>query len=397
MARSPSDEELGTSTLEFAKPLDEEGRKAIADYAYQVDRQIRNVWFRDGRMVVSTRDGAEIAAETRTLIATWADKLAAEPQVLEARPVRERTGARQAGGKPLAELRRGGLWMDEGPGLVALGGEALAFRRALDAYLRTRALARGAVEHDYPPLIELSALVESDYIGNFPQHIFFLSEIHRDPAALETLQAQKAEAAKDPSRVDDALTTSALAVSPTICYHCFRLHRGETLEGASRLFTAVGRCGRKEPFVGPEDRLQLFTMREVIAFGSEQDVEAERKHWMDVAWALVTALDLTARIVVAFDPFFVFASKLKAYQKLLKTKYELQVRLPEEDRWCAVASFNHHGAALTRAFQIKGPTATPLQSGCIGFGYERLLVATVAQRGLAWSELGAALQVREAA
>jgi seryl-tRNA synthetase len=129
----------------------------------------------------------------------------------------------------------------------------------------------------------------------------------------------------------------------------------------------------------------------VIMFGSASEVEDERQRWMEIAWDLVTALDLTARFVVAFDPFFAQAAKLKAYQQLLKAKYELQVKLPEEDRWCAVGSFNAHGTSLTRAFNVKGPTETPLQSGCVGFGYERLLVAAVAQRGPAWGALGAAL------
>jgi seryl-tRNA synthetase len=374
------DHDYGTSSLEFGARLDEENRKAIAQYAYQVDRSIRDIEFRDERMVVRTRDGAALDGKMRRLILGWADKLTEESPSLETHVLRERTAARLVGGTPLHDFQRSGLLMRQGPGLVGWRGEALAFRRALDATLRAEALARGAVEHEYPPLLELEALAESGYIGNFPQHVFFLSEVDRDAGAVERVRAATASVAKDPAHVDDALTTSPLVMSPTICYHCFRLHRGQTLSTPSALFTALGQCGRKEPFVGPDDRLQLFTMREIIAFGTSKEVDAERHHWMDFAWNLVTRLELTARIVAAFDPFFGSANKLKTYQRLLKAKYELQVKLPEEERWCAVASFNHHGTSLTRAFRMKRGT-TPLQSGCVGFGYERFVVSVVAQRG----------------
>jgi seryl-tRNA synthetase len=384
------DQDFGTSTLEFGARLDEENRKAIAQYAYQVERRIRDIRFRDERMVVRMRDGAALDGDMRKLILGWADKLAAESPSFETHVLRERTAARLVGGTPLRDFHRSGLLMQQGPGLVGWRGEALAFRRALDATLRTEAIARGAVEHEYPPLLELEALAESGYIGNFPQHVFFLSEVDRDAEAVERVRAATGSVAKAPENVDRALTTSPLVMSPTICYHCFRLHRGQTLSATQGLFTAVGQCGRKEPFVGPDDRLQLFTMREIIAFGSAKEVDAERNHWMDFAWNLVTRLELTARIVAAFDPFFVFANKLKAYQRLLKAKYELQVKLPEEERWCAVASFNHHGTALTRAFRMKRGSA-PLQSGCVGFGYERFVVSVVAQRGPVLPELEAAL------
>ena len=379
------------SSLTFEAPLDEEYRKALAQYAYQLDRRIRDVSFRDGRLVLRTRDGAPLGDEVRQSLQLWAGKLVAESPDLGGRVLRERTASALAAGAPLAELRRSGLMMEEGMGLVGLRGGALSFRDALDAHLRKQALAAGAIEHEYPPVLGLDALVQSGYVGNFPQHVLFLSEMDREGASVARVQGATAADAADPSRLDRALSTSTLVLSPTICYHCFRVHRGHSLPDGGRLFTAVGKCGRKEPFVGPADRLQLFTMREVIAFGTAREVEAERQRWMELAWKLVTRLDLTARLVTAVDPFFGFTNKKKVYQSLAKAKYELQVRLPEEERWCAVASFNHHGASLTRAFQITSASPSPLQSGCVGFGYERFIVAAVAQRGLAFDELVAAL------
>jgi seryl-tRNA synthetase len=385
------DNERSASSLDFRSPLDEENRKSIAQYAYQIDRTIRDVWFREGRMIVRTRDGAPLGTEIRTAILSWAEKLASESPDLGTRVMRERRASATVGGTPLADLRRSGLMMEEGPGLVGLRGAALSFRRVLDESIRRHALERRAVEHEYPPLLELETLAQSAYLGNFPQHVFFLSETDRDAASVEVVRRAKVVALADPSFIDRALTTSSLVVSPTICFHCFRVHRGQVLPRGPHLFTALGQCGRKEPFVGPADRLQLFTMREIISFGAADQVESERQHWMDFAWELTTRLDLTARIVIAFDPFFVFTNKKKIYQRLTKAKYELQIRLPEEERWCAVASFNHHEATLTRAFGIRVEEGTPLQSGCVGFGYERLIVAVAAQRGLTFAALEAVL------
>jgi len=68
-------------------------------------------------------------------------------------------------------------------------------------------------------------------------------------------------------------------------------------------------------------------------------------------------------------------------QQLQPLKYEL--RLPSaEGRTVAAASFNHHQDHFGKAFSIRQQNGDAAHSGCVAFGWERWVIAFVAQHGL---------------
>jgi seryl-tRNA synthetase len=68
-------------------------------------------------------------------------------------------------------------------------------------------------------------------------------------------------------------------------------------------------------------------------------------------------------------------------QQLQPLKYELRLA-SAEGRTVAAASFNHHQDHFGKAFSIRQQNGDTAHSGCVAFGWERWVIAFVAQHGL---------------
>ena len=63
-------------------------------------------------------------------------------------------------------------------------------------------------------------------------------------------------------------------------------------------------------------------------------------------------------------------------------KYEVQALLPYKAKTLAIGSFNFHQDLFGRALNISDATGEFANTGCAGFGLERLALAFLAQHGL---------------
>jgi seryl-tRNA synthetase len=149
------------------------------------------------------------------------------------------------------------------------------------------------------------------------------------------------------------------------------------------MVTACGRCYRNEnDDAHPVERLRAFTMREIIGIGTESFVESMRRDLMDRVGKWVVELELDGFIETASDPFFTNEARgRRLMQQLQPLKYELQLRVSGDGRTVAAASFNHHRDHFTKAFSIRLENGEPANSGCVAFGWERWIIAFVAQHG----------------
>jgi seryl-tRNA synthetase len=85
---------------------------------------------------------------------------------------------------------------------------------------------------------------------------------------------------------------------------------------------------------------------------------------------------------VASDPFFGRGGRLmRASQRELELKFEIEVPIFGAEAPTAVASFNYHQDHFTRAFGIEGPDGAEAHSACLGFGLERIAIALFRQHG----------------
>jgi acyl carrier protein len=242
-------------------------------------------------------------------------------------------------------------WNAEGG--VELRGSALALARHLDSVVAGWARELGAVEEVFSDAIALESLERAGFIEAFPQKLVCLEE-------------------------DDDF-----ARPPALCYHHYPHLASRVVDEPGSIVTVAGRCYRnEEDRAHPLERLREFTMREIVAVGSESFVETLRRDLIDRVSRWIAGLDLDGFIEVASDPFFTRATRgRKLMQQLQPLKYELRLA-SGEGRTIAAASFNHHREHFGKAFSIGQQNGNAAHSGCVAFGWERWVIAFVAQHGL---------------
>ncbi|MFD0697455.1 amino acid--ACP ligase [Paenibacillus sp. GCM10027628] len=224
----------------------------------------------------------------------------------------------------------------------------------------------------YPSLIPLNSLEKCSYIPYFPQNIHLVSEFPHQMEALERV--------KETSDLQGNARLSPYALSPAVCFHCYEELSGRRLSEPV-LLTARGLCFRHEAAwrLG-KHRLNEFSMREVVIFGSGEYVESIRMKLMNDVWNLFVDLGLTGKIETASDPFYFSEDAAKSQHQLMaNTKYELVVALGDEN--FSIASFNHVGDSLCKPFDVCDSGNKPLNSGCVAFGIDRWAYALLKTYG----------------
>lgn len=264
-------------------------------------------------------------------------------------------------------------------GIYVYKGNLLALIRNLDMQVKAISSIFSAQEIDVPTMVPLEGLKKSGYLTSFPQHVFcaneFVPDLENISSLIGHIKSNKLTSLKS------FLKDPSLILSPTVCYHCFESLRGTLIE-ENVTYTALSKCHRHEfkTCVGLE-RLQTFTMREIIFYGDPDYVSEGLKKVIDETIVLIKRLNLKARIISASDPFFAIdASKKRTYQSMMKLKYELQVYLPYADKWISAGSFNNHLETLVKPFEISSEKVG-FSSGCVGYGFERFALGVIAQRG----------------
>jgi hypothetical protein len=255
-------------------------------------------------------------------------------------------------------LERG--WISvSAPGLIRCAGPFAALCSFFDAEFAALARRRGARPHVYPGMVSRRLLERFDYFTSFPGVVTSAGDDHVLP--------------------------------PAVCYQTYEHLADHELEDHPYRVTAAGRCSRFEGarLTGSPECLWDFTMRELVFFGSEAEVTAERRALMRSVPGLLRKLGMTGTLAPATDPFFLGESRGKLLlQKLKELKHELRapIRIGAD---LAIASFNQHEDFFTRRMNIRLANGVPAHSGCAAFGIERWSFAFVCQNGLdisAWPD-----------
>jgi seryl-tRNA synthetase len=380
-------------------PLNDEARKSVLETIYYVDARITKAIFVKNRIVmnVSHADAPSRSDFSEKVIRLC--RKTSQSFVRVTSPVEfEHCGGGKCSDDPHEELLRTRQFIETGVGIAVYRGNLLRLMRGLDAVFRDFALRLGADEQEYPTTLPVQTLADSGYLEGFPQHAIFVTTARPDLEVIENLT----DISKRPL-VGDALMLPhgtlehpRQLLAPTVCHHCFESLRGRVLEPHEPLLiTALGRCHRHEyRTTRGLERLQTFTMRELIFCGTEGGVAARRDLITEFACETLAGLDLTLRLVNATDPFFATdAAGKRSFQSILGLKRELHLYLPYSCRWLAAGSVNNHRDTLVRRFGIRGADRSePLFSSCVGFGYERMALGILAQFGVDSTNWPARLQ-----
>jgi seryl-tRNA synthetase len=265
-----------------------------------------------------------------------------------------------------------------GDGLVGFSGNLLRVFRFFEEKFRSLAADYGADEQHYPVMVPSEVLAEVGYFGHFPQHITFCSHLPGDLPALE--RVARTETGQVPEQLD--LTPARHVLTPAVCLPCYRQQRGAVIDGV-RTLTMQNHVFRYEGTNHrPLRRGWDFTVRDIVFFGSYEDLSRLRAEVMERAMDLCRELDLEATIELANDPFFLDASRDKAvYQRMGEVKFELLFPMPGREP-LAASSFNLHRDYYTSVYDTRRPTGELAESACMGFGIDRWVYAFLTQKGM---------------
>jgi seryl-tRNA synthetase len=235
----------------------------------------------------------------------------------------------------------------------------------------------------FPPGLGKWQLEQSGYLKNSPQLVGTVHSFdggdHDHRAMLETLEKGGDWTAKQ--------KTTQVTLTPAACYGVYPVigARGPLAKDGA-LVDCYSYCFRHEPSIDPV-RMQMFRMREHVRLGTEEQVTAFRKLWMERWQAIMRSLGLPFEVDVANDPFFGRVGKLLATsQREDSLKFELLVPITSTEHPTACVSFNYHRDLFGRCWSIKTSTGDAAHTACIGIGVERITLALLKHHGFVVGE-----------
>ena len=276
-----------------------------------------------------------------------------------------------------------------GPGRFSYHGEFRAKLECLDGLIRSHAHGRRAIEEIYPATVPADLLRRVGYLKSFPHHAFFVAPARFDQGSLQAAQDGQ-NVAEGEGEAAAYLAEPADVLAPTVCHHSFHA-RLDRADQKTESVTALNTCHRFEAGnVRSLERLSTFRMREIVIFGDAKHVVDELDHYFEWFLTLLRQWDVSFQATTANDPFFGSSSDSKRlFQAAFAMKREVRLWIPATRRWISVASFNNHSHSLVNSFSIRGEGESAVASGCVGFGYERLLYGLYCAFGAsndAWPE-----------
>ncbi len=161
-------------------------------------------------------------------------------------------------------------------------------------------------------------------------------------------------------------------LSPAACLSIYPMLAGEKLT-KNVCITLKSSVFRNEKYFRPGIRHYRFTIREVVFVGDEDYVQAQLDSVCEKALEFARKISSAARIEEAVDCFYPSTLKpmLVKYQKAHKSKRELLIPVDHDDVACA--SFNYHDTGFSKKFRFDNDEK--VVTGCVGFGFERLINA----------------------
>lgn len=263
-------------------------------------------------------------------------------------------------------------------GSIVLNNEAIFLYDFFDRNFENFAHSLGAIDKRYPVLLPVNAYSKTGYLRRTPQYSMFCSCANENLNELNELDAY----VKD-GGLTKILKTPKLALSPSACFHTYleyentKIDKKKIVTFVQNVFRNEGRFNFSE--VG---RLMDYHVREVVAFGSYEEVKKFREDMLELVKNFLIKIKLDSKIAIAADPFVI--PKMQAFKKIQildASKYELKASV-NKNKKIAVASFNLHGKAFTDPFNIQIKNTNDAVSACVGFGIERWVIAFVGQYGL---------------
>jgi len=280
-------------------------------------------------------------------------------------------------------LGRGEMFL-EANGIYTLGPLVTRLIQFFEEQFVKLADSFGAAPYRFPTLIPACYLERVNYFRAFPHSLTFVTHLREDLDAIDDFSQHAACDEHGLNTPPDSFSKIQTLLSPAVCYHLYFSLADKPLPGGQLAATAVGNCFRYESInLASLERMWNFTMREVIFVGAKDFVLQNRETGRERMRGFFEEIGLAYRVESANDPFFIGEFKKQAaFQSAFQLKFEIRARLPFKDSTLAVGSYNYHQDFFGRILNISLPDGSPVHTGCIAFGLERMAFAFLAQYGL---------------
>ena len=238
---------------------------------------------------------------------------------------------------------------------------------------------RGAEVFRFPPVVSRALIEKSGYLKSFPHLLGCVCALGTDVKRV-TEAVARYEAG---GSWTDSAEASELVLAPAACYPVYPIAAARgVLGGDSLLFDVASDCFRREPSKDI-DRLQSFRMREFVAIGAPQQIQAFRDQWMARAPEIAGDLGLTHAIDAASDPFFGREGQMVGrFQAANALKFEMLIPVRSTEKPTACMSFNCHRDHFGEVWGLKTADGEAAHTACVAFGIDRLAVALFARHGV---------------
>lgn len=263
-------------------------------------------------------------------------------------------------------------------GLIGLNTITVFLFDFFDKKFEQIAHVLGAEKRIYPSLIPINDLQKTGYLRTSPQYTMFCSDVKTE---LENLEKLDGDIKLQKFDGHQALRQPQYALSPAACLHVYIELKNSKLNEAKTI-TFLQNVFRNEGERGYEDigRFRDYHVREIVFVGEHQWIVDKREYTLDLTYQLAKRLGIKCKSEVACDPFILpRMQKYKKIQKIDKSKIEMQLNAGEKN--ISGASYNLHGTAFTYPFNISVKDVEHTETGCVGFGIERWIVAFLRQFG----------------
>lgn len=254
---------------------------------------------------------------------------------------------------------------------------ALIFH-ALDVFFREYySLEFEAYELKVPSMISSEVVDQAGYFETGCQHISFVSPISNESDKFEKfLPAWKESGNKN--SIHKFLKEPKDVLTPALCLHCYPLMENQVISPNQIVsFTIHGSCFRDESGnLNNEERLNEFTMREAVFIGDPEILKTIRVKLEKFTILLGSWFGFKFRLEAANDIFFDENARLQLFSQLASSsKIEFSVYSSTINKYMASGSINSHQNHFSKRFAIKDSELNYSSSMCIGFGFNRLVLA----------------------
>jgi seryl-tRNA synthetase len=335
-------------------------------------------------MLKAGADSAVAAEKAKRFLEVMSRQLSGFETKVFVETLRRDTGPFQA------DVNRGLVergWMhDYGKGQVAYSGPVLKLARLIND--KAGALyqqAFDAKDGHFPAMIDADTLHKCGYFDSHPNAVTFLGNMLEDFDAIEAFRLANScsEGAHMPPH--DHIHVDGMCLNPAACFPCYPTLKGQTFASGA-CYTWMGRVFRYESRnINGLDRLYEFNVRELVFVGDADYCRDVRRKALPIIEELAAFFDIECRVQTATDPFFATVSAAKKFfQAAQEVKNEIKIPALGADgqiKQLACGSVNLHGHFFGERFDIRDGNGAFVQTGCVGLGIERWVLAAFTQHG----------------